>query len=37
MAIEYLGLSAINGPMVVLVGVLDAAFDEFVEMTVAGG
>lgn len=34
MAIEYLGLSAINGPMVVLEGVQDAAFDEIVEMTV---
>jgi V/A-type H+-transporting ATPase subunit B len=36
MAIEYLGLSAINGPLVVLEGVQDAAFDEIVEMTVAG-
>ena len=36
MAIEYLGLSAINGPMVVLEGVQDAAFDEIVEMTVSG-
>ena len=36
MAIEYLGLSAINGPMVVLEGVQDAAFDEIVEMTVEG-
>lgn len=34
MAIEYLGLSAINGPMVVLDGVQGAAFDEIVEMTV---
>lgn len=34
MAIEYLGLSAINGPMVVLEGVQDAAYDEIVEMTV---
>lgn len=34
MAIEYLGLSAINGPMVVLEGVQGAAFDEIVEMTV---
>lgn len=36
MAIEYLGLSAINGPLVVLEGVQNAAFDEIVEMTVAG-
>ena len=36
MAIEYLGLSAINGPLVVLEGVQGAAFDEIVEMTVAG-
>lgn len=36
MAIEYLGLSAINGPMVVLEGVQNAAFDEIVEMTVEG-
>lgn len=36
MAIEYLGLSAINGPMVVLDGVQDAAYDEIVEMTVDG-
>ncbi len=34
MAIEYLGLSAINGPMVVLEGVQNASFDEIVEMTV---
>ena len=31
MAIEYLGLSEINGPLVVLDGVQDAAFDEIVE------
>lgn len=36
MAIEYLGLSAINGPLVVLEGIQDAAFDEIVEMTVNG-
>lgn len=36
MAIEYLGLSAINGPLVVLEGVQGAAYDEIVEMTVAG-
>lgn len=36
MAIEYLGLSAINGPMVVLEGVQNAAYDEIVEMTVGG-
>ena len=33
MAIEYLGLSSINGPMVVLEGVRGAAYDEIVEMT----
>ena len=31
MAIEYLGLSEINGPLVVLEGVENAAFDEIVE------
>ena len=36
MAIEYLGLSAINGPMVVLEGVQNAAYDEIVEMPVDG-
>ena len=36
MAIEYLGLSAINGPMVVLEGGSGAAYDEIVEMTVDG-
>ena len=36
MAIEYLGLSAINGPLVVLEGVQGAAYDEIVEMTVNG-
>lgn len=34
MAIEYLGLSAINGPLVVLEGLSDASYDEIVEMTV---
>jgi len=36
MAIEYLGLSSIHGPMAVLEGVRGAAYDEIVEMTVAG-
>ncbi|MFR3755048.1 MAG: hypothetical protein ACLTW9_27395 [Enterocloster sp.] len=36
MAIEYLGLSEINGPLVVLEGVQNAAYDEIVEMTVDG-
>ena len=36
MAIEYLGLSAINGHLVVLEGVQNAAYDEIVEMTVGG-
>ena len=34
MAIEYLGLSEINGPLVVLEGVQDAVFDEIVELKV---
>jgi len=37
MSIEYLGLSAINGPMVVLEGISGASYDEIVEMTVDGG
>ena len=36
MAIEYLGLSEINGPLVALEGVQGAAYDEIVEMTVGG-
>ena len=36
MAVEYLGLSEINGPLVVLEGVQGAAYDEIVEMTVDG-
>lgn len=36
MAIEYLGLSEINGPLIVLEGVQNASFDEIVEITVAG-
>ena len=36
MAIEYLGLSGINGPLVVLEGLQDASYDEIVEMTVNG-
>ena len=34
MAIEYLGLSEINGPLVVLEGVKNASFDEIVEFRV---
>ncbi len=34
MAIEYLGLSEINGPLVVLEGVKDAFYDEIVTLTV---
>ena len=37
MAIEYLGLSSINGPMVVLEGVQGAAYDEIVEMMMSNG
>lgn len=36
MAIEYLGLSSINGPLVVLEGVEGAAYDEIVELSVGG-
>lgn len=36
MSIEYLGLSQINGPLIVLEGVRDASFDEIVELTVEG-
>ncbi|MDD2960009.1 MAG: V-type ATP synthase subunit B [Lachnospiraceae bacterium] len=36
MAIEYLGLSQIQGPLVILEGVENAFFDEIVEITVAG-
>lgn len=36
MSIEYLGLSEINGPLIVLEGVQDAAFEEIVELTVNG-
>ena len=31
MAIEYLGLSEINGPLVVLEGVKNASYDEIAE------
>lgn len=34
MAIEYLGLSKINGPFVVIEGIQGASFDEIVEITV---
>lgn len=34
MAIEYLGLSSVNGPLAVLKGVRNAAYDEIVEMKV---
>lgn len=36
MSIEYLGLSEINGPLIVLEGVQGAAYDEIVELTVDG-
>lgn len=36
MAIEYLGLSNVNGPLVVLEGVQDAFYDEIVEFVVEG-
>ncbi|MDR1700240.1 MAG: V-type ATP synthase subunit B, partial [Lachnoclostridium sp.] len=34
MAIEYLGLSGINGPLVVLEGVKGAFYDEIVSLTI---
>ena len=37
MAIEYLGLSEINGPLVVLEGVKNASYDEIVEFRVDNG
>lgn len=36
MSVEYLGLSEINGPLVVLEGVQDASYEEIVEITVEG-
>ncbi len=36
MSIEYLGLSSINGPLVILEGVMGASFEEIVEMKVDG-
>ena len=37
MAVEYLGLSEINGPLVVLEGIKDASYDEIVEFRVDDG
>lgn len=37
MAIEYLGLSEINGPLIVLEGVRGAFYDEIVEFSIADG
>ena len=34
MSLEYLGLSAINGPLIVLEGVKDASYDEIVRITI---
>lgn len=36
MSIEYLGLSEINGPLIALEGVRNAAFEEIVEITIDG-
>ena len=36
MSIEYLGLSKINGPLIVLEGVQDAFYDEVVEFVING-
>ena len=37
MSIEYLGLSEINGPLVVLEGLRGAAYDEIVEFRMEDG
>ena len=37
MAIEYLGLSSINGPLIALEGVQDAFYDEIVDFVVVNG
>ena len=37
MSIEYLGLSEINGPLVVLEGVDNVAYEEMVEFNISGG
>lgn len=37
MSIEYLGLSEINGPLIALEGVQDAAYDEIVEFLIDNG
>lgn len=37
MAIEYLGLSQVNGPLIALEGVENAAYDEIVEISVDNG
>ncbi len=36
MSLEYLGLSEVNGPLVVLEGVENAAYEEMVEFTTKG-
>lgn len=36
MAIEYLGLNSINGPLIALEGVQNASYDEIVQITVEG-
>lgn len=36
MAIEYMGLDSINGPLVAISGISDASFEEIVEITVDG-
>ena len=37
MAIEYLGLSEVNGPLVVLEGVKNASYEEMVEFSLDDG
>lgn len=37
MAIEYLGLSEINGPLVAVEGIQDGSYEEIVELTLSGG
>ena len=36
MAVEYLGLEEISGPLVVLEGISDPSFEEIVEITLGG-
>ena len=37
MAVEYLNLNEVKGPLVVLEGLKGASYDEIVEFTIEGG